>query len=295
MSQSQENQDTKDLTMIQADSALIVDTVSVDSLEKEEVISTLLTAAKERELLTLIQESKSQAIKDKATIEMVEANTRLVIHTARKFHKSNSSMSLDDLISAGKVGLIRAIQRFDLKLENKFSTYAMSWIKQGMYEMMNQSHVVSMPPHIINQMLKYNKKTDIMDEDEADEIIVSELDITGKALSKIKMAKVSKVSLDESVNDGENKTTYGDIIEDVNALTPYDIMNKQEQIEIMMEVVSRLDEQKKDIIMAQCFCAPEDKINLSQLGDKYGVSAERIRQIKEETLNWIREEIEEMV
>ena len=251
----------------------------------------LLTAEQERELGTTIQQSKNKANRDAAVVELVEHNLRLAVNEAYKYAR-RSSVAVDELFSAGRAGLVRAAYDYDpIKFNTRFSTYATQWVRQGIREVIHGSSPVKIPSHIINGLYKKNRAIEengVMTDDE----IRDELDLTEDQLDKINKANISAVSLNATISgkDGiANETTIGDIIPDEEAKIPGVDGLDDPRYDFLVEAMSELDQMSQDIVRSQVLEA--DKVKLSDLGARYGLTGERVRQIKDKALWALKKKI----
>jgi len=266
----------------------------------------LLSSERERALSIIIQDrvsihsrikdiskrkkaEKEDCIFGNAIEEITTHNLRLVLKEAFRFSKA-TGVSTKDLIGAGNLGLVKAAYLYDAEKHNtKFSTYATYWIRQSMFEAIHASGIVKIPVHILNGRYRHNKLMEA--KDFTDKEIMEEMEISEKQLFRIRDANVSSISLDQEIPWGENSvSTVGDFIADEKAVDPSHGISSQDQYGYLYEAMNELDDVSKDIISAQILS--DDKVQLRQLGEKYGKSGERIRQIREKALRSLRKKIE---
>ena len=267
----------------------------------------LLTINEEKELSKTVQErlaihasiedeedrrnsENSDEILGKAIEKFVSHNLKLVIKEAFRFSKATGT-NLKDLIGSGNLGLLKAVYLYDYdKYSTKFSTYATYWIRNTMFEAVHSGGMVKIPVHILNGRYRHNKILE--DGDLSDEDIMKEMNIDVNQLKRIKDANISVVSLDQEIRwkTEQNITTVGDLIPDKNAVNPSENAESQDQYNYLYEAMDELDEESRDIVSAQILA--DDKIQLRELGKKYGKTGERIRQIKEKALRTLRKKIE---
>jgi RNA polymerase primary sigma factor len=268
----------------------------------------LLTFEREKELSKIIQgrialyahikddekrlkaEQKDSVLR-KAIDEIVTYNLRLVIKEAFKFSK-NTGVDIKDLIGSGNIGLVKAASLYDSdKYNNRFSTYATYWIRQSLFETVHASGPVKVPTHILNGRYRHNKLTENGITNEQD--IMDELEVNEIQFKRIKNANISVVSLDQNIDNGsgdDKVTTVADLMADEKAVDPSDGAASQDQYNYLYDALSELDEMSRDIVSAQILS--HDKIQLSELGKKYGKTGERIRQIRDKALDSLRKKIE---
>lgn len=255
----------------------------------------LLSAEREFELGRAIQEVKSKKAKDDAIIELVEHNLRLVINEARKYSKK-SSVSLEELYCCGREGLIKAAFNYNpVKYKTRFSTYAVQWIKQGIRKSIYKSDAVKIPAHIINGLYRKNKLIE-QHGDLPNRKIKKMLKVTDAQLDKINKANVSSVSIDKPICGTRNSSldgimTLSEVIPDGHAKIPGTDFIKDPRMEYLGEAINELDNMSKDILFSQIM--GDEKVKLRELGLKYKVTGERIRQLKQKALKHLRSSIEE--
>jgi len=226
----------------------------------------------------------------KAIDTFVSHNLRLVIKEAFKFNRA-TGVNLKDLIGSGNLGLLKAVYLYDYsKYKTKFSTYATYWIRNAMFETVHSGGVVKIPVHILNGRYRHNK---LLENGEvSDETIMKAMSIDEDQLKRIRDANVSVISLDQEVRwkTEQNITTVGDLIPDENAIDPSESAGSKDQYQYLYDAMEELDEESRDIISAQILA--DDKVQLRALGEKYGKTGERIRQIREKALKTLRKKIE---
>lgn len=245
----------------------------------------LLTPDEERKLARKIARGDEDARR-----RMVEANLRLVINIAKTY--LNRGMPFQDLIEEGNIGLIRAAEKFRLNKGCKFSTYATYWIRQAIERaIINQSNIVRLPIHITSDIYKVVKVTrdltkKLHREPSASEISTS-MGVSGRYIKKLSLIARKSVSLDSSVGDDADHTLL-DMMKDEKFQLPLEMMEEEarfQQIKILLET---LDE-KEQAIMAMRFGINQDESDtLEAIGERFGVTRERIRQIEAKAMEKIR-------
>ncbi|MFA5312353.1 MAG: sigma-70 family RNA polymerase sigma factor [Methanomassiliicoccales archaeon] len=246
----------------------------------------LLTTDREKELALIIKKSKDEKHRDEARHELIHHNLRLVVKIAFGYSRI-SSVPVMDLISAGNIGLTTAVDKFNpQKYHTKFSTYAVHWIKQAIRRCMHAySHHVHVPMHITEKARKYSKMVEASRELQLTDIqCMRELAVTANGFQKIQESKVSFVPLDRPINfgDGEDTITHADVIADEQVILPSEEVAAKDIMEVMNKALNSLDAMSRDIVVSQYMAS--EKVELRSLGKKYGLSGERIRQIKEAAL-----------
>ncbi|GMR24801.1 MAG: RNA polymerase sigma factor RpoD/SigA [Ignavibacteria bacterium] len=247
----------------------------------------LLTAEEEVELAIKIRNGDEYAA-DK----LVLANLRFVISVAKMFQ--NQGLSLGDLINEGNVGLIKAAKRFDETRGFKFISYAVWWIRQGiMSAIADQSRVVRLPLNRVGNLTKLSKAyRDLEQEYErkpTTEELAQILDMSSDEVAYILQISSRQVSMDAPLsNSDENKSTLMDVLHNEDQSMPdKDLMNDSLKNEVA-NAISSLDEREAEVIRLSFGIETNQKATLEEIGEKFNLTRERIRQIKEKALGKLR-------
>lgn len=241
----------------------------------------LLTAEKEKELA-----------KEKNYDELVSANLRLVISIAKKY--TNRGVAFMDLIQEGNMGLMVAAQKFDPDKGFRFSTYATYWIQQYVGRAVaNQARTVRIPINIYSSISKMNaaieKISKLTGGTPTDEELAAEMGITLEELKKLKYYYQTTLSLDESIDNGEDKdTTVGDLIADNNVEDPYRKAEKSALQDAVAAVLGSLSDKEADVIKKRFGLDDGIPMTLEEISKIYGLTKERIRQIENQALRKLR-------
>ena len=245
----------------------------------------LLTQEQEVELAGRIEKG------DKVAREiMIKANLRLVVKIAQDY--SNYGVPLQDLISEGNIGLMKAVERFDPEKGGKLSTYAAWWIKQSIKRALaNQSKTIRLPVHMVDKISKTRKISDAMAEalgrEPTDQELAEELGISRTKLAMIKQASQRPASLDAPVFEGE-ATEYGELIGDEKAMDPAMTLSSKNMHNNLDDLLDVLDEREQRIIDARFGLDGQKPMTLEEVGMEFGVTRERIRQLQNLALNKMR-------
>jgi len=229
-----------------------------------------------------------------AKAEMIRANLRLVVKIARDY--ANLGLPLMDLISEGNIGLVKAVERFDPAKGGKLSTYGAWWIKQSIKRALaNQGKTIRLPVHLVDKIAKIRRVgaalSDELGREASDEEIAEEIGMRPEKVRQLKQASVRPASLDAPVGDGES-TEFGEMVGDENAVDPFEsIIDKNMQIEVG-ELLERLDERERRIIRARFGLDGTDPVTLEEVGELFGVTRERIRQLQNSALTKMRKALE---
>lgn len=241
----------------------------------------LLTPAQEVELAAKIKKGDKDA-----RTHMIKANLRLVVKIAQDY--SNYGLSLQDLISEGNIGLMKAVERFDPELGGKLSTYASWWIKQSIKRALaNQSKTIRLPIHMVDKISRMRRISNMLTEElgrePSDQELATELGIPRKKLALLKQASQRPASLNAPIQDGE-AGEYGELISDEKMVDPaMDLETKNMHSEVD-ELFEQLDDREQRIIDARFGLTGAKPKTLEEIGVEFGVTRERIRQLQNSAL-----------
>jgi RNA polymerase primary sigma factor len=227
---------------------------------------------------------------DQARNHLIKANFRLVVSIARKH--IGQGVSFLDLIQEGNIGLIRAVERFDYRRGNKLSTYATWWIRQAITRAVaDQGRTIRVPVHMCDRITRLSTASyELMQElgrEPTNEEIAARLDTTLRRVDQIRQAAQCLLSLETPVGE-EQESTLADFIEDQGNLTPATMASIQLLRERMDEVLTSLSAREARVLQLRFGLADGHPHTLEEVGRKFGVTRERIRQIEAQALHKLR-------
>jgi RNA polymerase primary sigma factor len=243
-----------------------------------------------KKVVELVRRGQAEAARAKR--EMIEANLRLVIKFAKKSSNRGLGLDFSDLVQDGNIGLMKAVDKFDYRLGNKFSTYATNWIQQGISRSIaDQARTIRIPVHMIDNihkiqrasrqfMHKYGRQPTA---EELSKIIYLPVDKIHKAMK----VNLRPISLEAPVGT-EDDSSRIEIIADETAKNPFTSAAQKNLRKIVTQILSELDP-KEETVLRQRFGMSTNKTStLEEVGEYIGVTRERIRQIEQKALNKLK-------
>jgi RNA polymerase primary sigma factor len=245
----------------------------------------LLTPEQEIELAAKIKKGDKEA-----RSLMIRSNLRLVVKIAHDY--ANLGLPLLDLISEGNIGLMKAVERFDPAKGGKLSTYAAWWIKQSIKRALaNQSKTIRLPVHLVDKISKMRRVAMQMSEElgrePTDDELAEEVGLSSGKISQLKTVSIRPASLDAPISD-DDTTEFGEIVGDLEALTPFERLQDKNLKDEVGDLLSVLDEREKKIIFSRFGLDGGKAKTLEEVGKKFGVTRERIRQLQNIALMKLR-------
>ena len=263
---------------------VIVDTTQIYLKEINNV--DLLSFEEEQALTAKIQKGDIVARE-----KLINANLRLVVGIAKRF--KGCGIPFLDLIQEGNLGLMNAVDKFDGSKGNRFSTHATWWIRQAISRALaDQSRTIRMPAYMVEMYNRINRVSaelaaELGYQPSADQIAERVGTTADKVEDILEVAK-AVVSLDAPLGGEDDDTSFGDMIPDSGENSPYKILLKKEMREIVKEIINTLEDREAKIISYRFGIDIEEPMTLEQIGEIFGVSKERIRQLEAKALRKLR-------
>jgi RNA polymerase primary sigma factor len=236
----------------------------------------------------IIDIKKQQKLKDQAIDTMLKSNLRLVVSVAKKY-TNVSQTPLLDLIQEGNIGLLKAIDKFDWRLNFRFSTYATWWIKQCVLKALNEQHrIIRIPTHMSDLAKKVirarEESVTTHGFEPSIEEIAAMLKVDADQVEKVYTVAQGTVSLETPIGDGEDDQTIANLIEDVDGVNAFQMLAEVDKVNAVSSVLCELTPKEERVIRMRFGIGTNEESTLEDIGNKFGVTRERIRQIETKAL-----------
>ena len=245
----------------------------------------LLTPKDEIRLAARIKKGDKQARAD-----MIKANLRLVVKIAHDY--SNYGLPLLDLISEGNIGLMKAVERFDPKKGGKLSTYAAWWIKQSIKRALaNQSKTIRLPVHLVDKISKMkragHKLSERLGREPTDQELADVLGVPRAKVAQLRTISIRPASLDAPIGE-DDATEFSEIVGDENALSPFELLRDKTLRQDVRDILEELEPREAEILTLRFGLDGNKPKTLEEVGRKFKVTRERVRQIQNIALTKLR-------
>src|SRR5271154_3517286 len=249
----------------------------------------LLTPKDEIRLAARIKKGDKQA-----RAEMIKANLRLVVKIAHDY--SNYGLPLLDLISEGNIGLMKAVERFDPKKGGKLSTYAAWWIKQSIKRALaNQSKTIRLPVHLVDKIARMRRVgmqlAEEFGREPTDQELADVLGIPRAKVAQLRTISLRPASLDAPIGD-DDATEFSEIVGDENALSPFELLRDKTLRQDVRDILEELEKRAAEILTLRFGLDGSKPKTLEEVGRKFKVTRERVRQIQNIALTKLRHVME---
>ncbi|MCG3137155.1 MAG: RNA polymerase principal sigma factor HrdB [Phycisphaerae bacterium] len=244
---------------------------------------------------TLLEKETAEASAQQARDRMVRSNLRLVVNIAKNY--TNRGMSLSDLIEEGNLGLLRAVEGFDPDAGTRFSTYASWWIKQAIKRaLINSVQPIHIPAYMVDMIARFKQANESFMEREgrAPDIkeLAAEMELPERKVRIIKRA-VKAFSSPTQSGDDENGLPLTEMLADTKSPRPEDAMFTEAEGKLLRRLLEQIDEREAKILRMRFGLGESEPMTLKDIGERVGLTRERVRQIENEALRRLNQLVTE--
>lgn len=249
----------------------------------------LLTAAEEQELGTKVQQGDPVARQ-----RMLVSNLRLVVNVAKQYVPGNEPELLMDLIQEGNIGLMRAVDRFKPEFKTRFSTYGVYWIRQAVLRALKARRLVRLPENVFDRVLAMQRTksrlSQLLGRSPTNKETAFEMEASAEEIAELEGFASDIVSLERTVSVGSNEDTVRlqDLIEDNDAPSPIQVAHEALNRKEVRKAVFGLPVREREIIDARFGLSGNAPQTLEEIGEGFGISRERVRQLQNVALERLR-------
>jgi len=260
-------------------------------------LSTYLKEIGKAKLLTADQEKKlARRIKkgdEEARQEFIEANLRLVVSVAKRYASARDPEMLLDLIQEGNLGLFRAVDRFKPQFKTRFSTYGTYWIRQAIQRSLGSHRTVRLPENVLADVRKMRRVRhelyQHLGRQPTSHELAIELEVKDSHLQRLEQASQDTVSLDQPIKGTEDdETRLGELLEDIDAPQPEMIVSQHLLHGQVRDTLTRLPQRQQKVLRLRFGLDDGHPKTLEEIGQEFGISRERVRQIQNDAFSRIR-------
>lgn len=259
--------------------------------EDENILSIYLKEINRIPLLTREEEDKYARLaadgNNKAKEKLIRANLRFVVNVAKKYQ--NQGLPIADLISEGNIGLMNAIERYDVNRGYHFISYAVWWIRQAILKAIcEKSRMIRIPLNRANELVQIEKARKVLQSEQGSDPEIKEiaeiLDMDKNHVADLINISRDLISLESPVNQDKDASMVGDFIENSDYMSPDEIIIEKSLKEDINSILETLTDKEADILQYRFGLNGRRPMSLKEIGDKYRLTKERIRQIEKKAL-----------